>query len=270
MKKWILAQAGQNGKIWVLESVLYFLRESTTVAPANKGDVCMKNLFYLLYKSFLDIAPLVVVILFFQLVIIAEPFEDPLRLVTGVLLVVFGLFLFMRGLEAGLFPLGNEMAFSFAKKGSVFWLLLFAFCIGFATTIAEPSLMAIAIKAEEITGGSISYFGLRLAVAIGVATGISIGVLRIILGHPIHYYFIAGYFIVMIMTLFAPPDIIGLAYDSGGVTTSSVTVPLVTALGIGLANSIAGRTPLLDGFGLIAFASLAPMVSVMGYGILVL
>jgi hypothetical protein len=218
----------------------------------------------------IDVTPLVVVIVFFQLVILQEPFDSPLRLGVGVMLVIFGLFLFMRGLEAGLFPLGESMAFSFAKKGSVFWLLLFASAIGFTTTIAEPTLIAIAGKTEIITGGKISAIALRLVVAIGVASGVAIGALRIILGHPIHLYFIGGYLMVMIMTLFAPTEIIGLAYDAGGVTTSSVTVPLVTALGIGLANSIAGRNPLIDGFGLIAFASLTPMITVMAYGLVVM
>lgn len=230
----------------------------------------MKNFLYLLYKSWVDVVPLVGVIVFFQLVILQEPFDAPLRLTVGVAFVVFGLFLFMRGLEAGLFPLGESMAYSFAKKGSVFWLLLFASTIGFASTIAEPTLIAIAAKTETITDGKISAIALRLVVATGVATGVAIGALRIILGHPIHLYFIGGYLLVMIMTLFAPTQIIGLAYDAGGVTTSSVTVPLVTALGIGLANSIAGRNPLIDGFGLIAFASLTPMITVMAYGLVVI
>ncbi len=162
------------------------------------------------------------------------------------------------------------MAYDFAERGSLFWLLLFAGTIGFGTTIAEPALIAIAIKAEAITGGTISALALRSIVAIGVAVGICVGVMRIILGHPIHYYFISGYLLVLLMTLVAPKEIVGLAYDSGGVTTGAVTVPLVAALGIGLANSIGGRNPLIDGFGLIAFASLTPMITVMGYGLLVM
>ena len=230
----------------------------------------MRNFFYLLYKSFLDIAPLVAVIIFFQVIVIGEPFPNPSRLALGVFLVVAGLFLFMRGLEAGLFPLGEAMAYSFAAKGNLWWLLFFAAAIGYTTTIAEPALIAIANKAEIITAGKLTSFALRNAVAVGVAAGISVGVLRIVLGHPIHYYIISGYAIVMIITVFAPREIIGLAYDSGGVTTSTITVPLVAALGVGLANAIAGRNPLVDGFGLIAFASLTPMITVMGYGLLVL
>lgn len=162
------------------------------------------------------------------------------------------------------------MAYSFAAKGNIWLLIFFAAAIGYTTTIAEPALIAIAGKAEVITNHRISAFGLRNAVAIGVAVGIAIGTLRIILGHPIHYYIITGYAIVMVMTVIAPKEIIGLAYDSGGVTTSTVTVPLVTALGVGLASSIAGRNPLVDGFGLIAFASLTPILAVMGYGLLVM
>ncbi len=230
----------------------------------------MKNFFYLFFKSFKDVVPLIALFLFFQLVVLGEPFPNPGRLAAGVFLVVFGLFLFMRGLEAGLFPLGESMAHSFAARGNIWWLLFFAASIGYSATIAEPSLMAIAIKAESITNGAITSFSLRNAVAIGVALGIALGAFRIILGHPIHYYFISGYIIVSIITIFAPKEIIGLAYDSGGVTTSSITVPLVTALGIGLARSIDGRNPLMDGFGLIAFASLAPIITVMGYGLIVL
>ncbi len=230
----------------------------------------MKNLLYLLFKSFTDVAPLIGVIFFFQLVVIGEPFPDTPKLIGGLALVIFGLFLFMRGLEVGLFPLGESMAHSFAAKGNIWLLLFFAAAIGYTTTIAEPALIAIAGKAEAITDGRITAFALRNVVAIGVALGLVVGVMRIILGHPIHYYIISGYVLVMIITIFAPDEIIGLAYDSGGVTTSTVTVPLVTALGIGLANSISGRNPMIDGFGLIAFASLTPMITVMGYGLLIL
>ncbi len=230
----------------------------------------MRNFFYLLYKSFADVAALIGVIFFFQLYVIGEPFPNMAKMITGLILVVFGLFVFMRGLEMALFPIGESMAYSFAAKGNIWLLILFASAIGYTTTIAEPTLIAIAGKAEVITNNKISAFGLRNAVAIGVAAGIAIGTLRIILGHPIHYYIITGYIIVMAMTVVAPQEIIGLAYDSGGVTTSTVTVPLVTALGVGLASSIKGRNPLVDGFGLIAFASLTPMLTVMGYGLLVL
>jgi hypothetical protein len=198
----------------------------------------------------------------------------------GGLLVVIGLSLFVQGLETGLFPIGETLADSLARKGSVIWLLLFSFALGFATTVAEPSLIAVAAKSAQIAaaGGLIdpaessqhSYaFGLRMSVALSVGLAIVIGVFRIIKGYPIQYLIIAGYCLVMLMTVFAPREIIGIAYDAGGVTTSTVTVPLVTALGVGLATVIRGRNPLVDGFGLIAFASLLPMVFVMGYGILV-
>ncbi len=230
----------------------------------------MKNFLYLLFKSFVDVVPLIVVIFFFQVIVMGKTFENPIQIGGGLVLVIFGLFLFMRGLEVGLFPLGESMAYSFAERGNIWLLLSFAAAIGYTTTIAEPALIAIADKAEIITDGKLTAFSLRNAVAIGVAAGIAIGTLRIILGHPIHYYIITGYMIVMVVTIFAPQEIIGLAYDSGGVTTSTVTVPLVTALGVGLANSIAGRNPMIDGFGLIAFASLTPMITVMGYGLIML
>ena len=146
-----------------------------------------------------------------------------------------------------------------------YWVYLFAFCIGFSTTIAEPALIAVAIKANQVSGGSISINGLRIAVALGVAFGISLGSYRIVVGDPIHYYIIAGYIVVVIQTFYAPKLIVPLAYDSGGVTTSTVTVPLVAALGLGLASTVPGRNPMIDGFGLIAFASLFPIISVMGY-----
>ena len=193
---------------------------------------------------------------------------------------MIGLALFVRGLEMGLFPIGETMAHAFARKGSLTWLLLFAAALGFGTTVAEPALIAVAEEAAEIAAaGKIidntpeameDYAdGLRLTVAISVGFAILVGVLRIIRGWPIHYLIIAGYIGVVIMTVFAPPEIIGIAYDSGGVTTSTITVPLVTALGVGLASSIKGRNPMIDGFGLIAFASLTPMIFVMGYGMLI-
>ena len=198
----------------------------------------------------------------------------------GGLLVVVGLSLFVQGLETGLFPIGATLADSLARKGSITWLLVFSFALGFATTVAEPALIAVAAKSAEIAaaGGLIDpadearqtyAFGLRMTVAFSVGLALVIGVLRIVKGYPIQYLIIAGYSLVMLMTLFAPREIIGIAYDAGGVTTSTVTVPLVTALGVGLATVIRGRNPLVDGFGLIAFASLLPMVFVMGYGIMV-
>jgi hypothetical protein len=194
--------------------------------------------------------------------------KDLLSICIGLFIVASGLALFIRGLEIGIFPVGENLANDFAKKGSIFWLLLFAFLIGFSTTIAEPALIAIANKASIISDGRIDSFLLRLTVAFSVGFAISLGVLRILLGHPIQYYIIIGYIIVVSITFFAPVEIIGLAYDSGGVTTSTVTVPLVAALGLGLAENIEGRNPLIDGFGLIAFASLFPMITVMGYGII--
>lgn len=193
--------------------------------------------------------------------------------------VTLGLTLFVYGLKLGLFPIGESMARSFASKGSLFWIMVFAFALGFGTTVAEPALLAVANEAALVAadGGMIantkeaiaSYAnGLRFTVAISVGLAIVVGVLRIIKGWPIQYLIIGGYICVVIMTMFAPPQIIGIAYDSGGVTTSTITVPLVTALGVGLASSIRGRNPLTDGFGLIAFASLTPMVFVMAYGML--
>jgi len=228
--------------------------------------------------AFLDLLPIILVIVFFQAVVIQQTFPQIGEVLAGVLLVVFGLMLFIEGLEMGLFPIGEAMAYALAKKGSLFWLLLFAFALGFSTTIAEPALLAIAKEAAKISSeaGLInsdaetlkSYaLGLRISVAISVGFAILIGVLRILKGWPLYYLIIGGYVIVMLMTIIAPQEIIGLAYDAGGVTTSTITVPLVTALGVGLANVIKGRSPLLDGFGLIAFASLLPMIFVMGYGL---
>ncbi len=239
----------------------------------------IKNLLTSLLESVRDLAPILVVITFFQLFILHEQIPDLLGLMGGMLLVTIGLTLFVYGLRIGLFPVGESMAHSFASKGSLFWILIFAFALGFGTTVAEPALIAVADKAAEIAadGGIIAQSaestknyadGLRLTVAFSVGLAIAIGVLRIIRGWPIQYLIIGGYICVVIMTAFAPPWIIGIAYDSGGVTTSTITVPLVTALGVGLATSIRGRNPMTDGFGLIAFASLTPMIFVMGYGML--
>jgi hypothetical protein len=221
-----------------------------------------------------------VVIGFFQLVVLQQPIPNLGELLLGTLFVIIGLALFVKGLEMGLFPIGESMAHAFARKGSLTWLLLFAAALGFGTTVAEPALIAVAEEAAKIAAaGNIientqeameGYAdGLRLTVAVSVGFAILVGVLRIIRGWPIHYLIIAGYIGVIIMTAFAPPEIIGIAYDSGGVTTSTITVPLVTALGVGLASSIKGRNPMVDGFGLIAFASLTPMIFVMGYGMLI-
>ena len=233
-----------------------------------------------LISSVRDLLPIVLVVAFFQLVVLQQPLPALADLLLGFLLVWVGLAFFIRGLEQALFPIGESIAFAFARKANIFWLLLFAFALGFGTTIAEPALTAIAnVAAEAAAGGGVienqkeamaSYaLGLRLTVAFAVGLAIVIGVLRILRGWPIQYLIIGGYICVVIMTLFAPPEIIGIAYDSGGVTTSTVTVPLVTALGIGLAESIKGRNPMIDGFGLIAFASLTPMIFVMAYGLVV-
>jgi hypothetical protein len=192
--------------------------------------------------------------------------------------VIVGLMLFVEGLEMGLFPIGENLSYALAKKGSVFWLLSFAFLLGFSTTIAEPALIAVAKEAAEIAVladlipsdfESTYAFGLRLSVAVSVGLAILIGIWRIIKGWPVYYLIIGGYVIVILMTLIAPKEIIGIAYDAGGVTTSTITVPLVAALGVGLATVIEGRSPLTDGFGLIAFASLLPMIFVMGYGMII-
>ncbi len=228
------------------------------------------KLFLKIFKgSIRDLLPIIAVISFFQIAIIQQVPENLTSIIIGLSIVAVGLAIFIQGLEVGIFPLGENLAYEFAKKGSLFWLLLFAFLIGFSTTVAEPALIAIADKAAAISAGKIDAFWLRITVAFSVGFAIALGVFRIILGHPIHWYIIAGYIIVVSITFFAPPEIVGLAYDSGGVTTSTVTVPLVAALGVGLASSIKGRNPVIDGFGLIAFASLTPMIFVQVYGILV-
>jgi len=226
-----------------------------------------------------DLAPIILVIAFFQIFVLQQPPDNVASLLVGTLFVVLGLTFFIYGLEMGLFPIGETMAHAFARKGSIFWLLTFAFALGFGTTVAEPTLIAISEEASEVAAraGQIaiteeameSYAtGLRYTVALSVGVAIVIGVLRILMNWSIHYMIMAGYIIVVIVTAFAPAEIIGIAYDSGGVTTSTITVPLVTALGIGLASSISGRNPMVDGFGLIAFASLLPIIFVLVYGIL--
>ncbi len=233
-----------------------------------------------LLDSVRDLLPILLVIGFFQLVVLQQPIPQLGRLVAGTLLVVAGLTLFVRGLEMGLFPIGEALAHAFARKGSLFWLLAFAFALGFGTTVAEPALIAVAGKAAEAAAeaGLIAREaaameryagGLCLAVALSVGVAIVLGVIRILKGWPLHWLIVGGYAGVVIMTAFAPPEIVGIAYDSGGVTTSTITVPLVTALGVGLASSIRGRNPMVDGFGLIAFASLTPMIFVMAYGMVI-
>ncbi|MGZ8136489.1 MAG: DUF1538 family protein [Methylococcaceae bacterium] len=233
-----------------------------------------------LFRSFLDLVPILAVVLVFQIFIIRQPVPDVVNLIIGTLFVILGLTLFIQGLEQSLFPLGEAMAYAFARKGSLFWLLTFAFCLGFGATVAEPALIAVAEEAASIAakGGLIEKtnaakdhyaLGLRITVALSVGVAVLIGVLRIIRGWPLYYLIIGGYCGVIIMTPFAPAEIIGIAYDSGGVTTSTITVPLVTALGVGLATAIKGRSPMIDGFGLIAFASLTPIIFVMAYGMII-
>ncbi len=234
-----------------------------------------------LWNTSKDVFPIAVVIFGFQLFIIRKPIPKLKSILIGFFYVLLGLTLFLQGLEQALFPLGKLMAqqltdplflnhgVAYVNKilhwSDYYWVYLFAFMIGFSTTIAEPSLMAVAIKAHEVSGGAIGIWGLRIAVALGVAIGITLGAYRIVTGQPLHYFIITGYIFVVLQTLYAPKIIIPLAYDSGGVTTSTVTVPLVTALGLGLSETVPGRSPLLDGFGLIAFASLFPIISVMAY-----
>jgi hypothetical protein len=243
----------------------------------------MKALILQLFASFADsirdLIPIVAVIAFFQLVVLGQPIPNLVDMLWGMLLVLLGLTLFVQGLKLGLFPIGESLAWDFAAKGSLTWLLVFAFALGFGTTVAEPALIAIANEAAHVAalGGWIAdetaarqdyADGLRFTVALSVGAAIVLGVVRILRGWPIQNLIIGGYIGVVIMTFFAPPQIIGIAYDSGGVTTSTITVPLVAALGVGLASSIEGRNPMIDGFGLIAFASLTPMIFVMGYGAL--
>ncbi len=221
-----------------------------------------------------DVLPIVLVVVVFQFLVLRRSLANPARVLTGFLFVLLGIALFLIGLETAIFPLGRGMAeqlITQATEGGgpgwlgYGWLYLFAFAIGFSTTMAEPSLIAVAIKAGEISGGSVGVLGLRIAVALGVAVGITLGVYRIIYGLPIHWFIIAGYIVVVIQTATAPRTMVPLAYDSGGVTTSTVTVPLVAALGLGLAGAVPGRNPLIDGFGLIAFASLFPIIAVLAY-----
>ena len=228
-------------------------------------------------RSVRDLAPIFLVIGFFQHFILQEPLAGILGLVAGAVFVLMGLTLFVYGLELALFPIGEQLAFSLARKGSVFWLLIFAFLLGFGTTVAEPALTAVAKEASEVAAraGAIAnsdearagyVLGLRITVALSVGTALIVGVLRILFGWSLPKMIIAGYALVIGMTAIAPAEVVGIAYDSGGVTTSTVTVPLVAALGIGIASSLRDRNPMTDGFGLIAFASLAPMIFVMAYG----
>jgi hypothetical protein len=248
-------------------------------ARRGRMNQYLKEILRSLGVSLRDVTPIILVVAFFELLVLRQPVPHLGRILYGGAMVVLGLALFMRGLEMALFPLGETMADGFVRKGSLAWLLVFAFGLGFGTTVAEPALIAIADEAAAVAAqaGALENseearagyaLGLRLTVALSVGIAIVIGVIRILKGWPIQYFVIAGYIMVVVMTVFAPEEIVGIAYDSGGVTTSTVTVPLVTALGVGLAAGIRGRNPLVDGFGLIAFASLTPMIFVMAYGML--
>lgn len=233
-------------------------------------------------SSAIDVLPIAIFLFAFQRLVIGESLPDSRQIVVGFVFVVLGLGLFLEGLEMSLFPLGRLMAeqltnpeFLFESAGKLageitwqdyYWVYIFAAAVGFSTTMAEPSLIAVSMKANSVSGGAIGVVGLRVAVALGVGVGVSLGCYRIITGLPLQHFIAAGYLIVIVQTAMAPKLIVPLAYDSGGVTTSTVTVPLVTALGLGLAESVPGRSPLLDGFGLVAFASLFPIISVLGYG----
>lgn len=236
-------------------------------------------MFKQLLNSFLDLAPILAVVVVFQLFVIKQTIPNISNLITGMAFIIIGLSLFMQGLEKSLFPLGESMAYAFARKGSLLWLLIFAFCLGFGTTVGGSSLMAIANEAAKLASKSQliaannhahdNYaLGLRLTVAFSVGFAIVLGVLRILRGWPLYYFIIGGYSSVIIMTPFAPAELIGIAYESGGVTFSTSVIPIITALGVGLASAIRGRHPIIDGFGLIAFTSLMPMLFVMLYGIL--
>jgi hypothetical protein len=232
----------------------------------------------ILVSTMMDVTPIVLLIVLFQMAVLKQPIPHLKRVIIGGVYVVVGLALFLIGLEKALFPLGNIMAsqlsdpaFVGAEEGEAthwtayYWIYIFAAMIGFATTIAEPSLIAVAFKANEVSAGTIGQWGLRITVAVGVSFALALGAFRIVTGTPLYIYILAGYIVVMIQTIFAPRQIIALAYDSGGVTTSTVTVPLVAALGLGLSSAVPGRNPAIDGFGLIAFASLFPIIAVMGY-----
>ncbi len=254
----------------------------------------LKEIFWTLLHTITDVMPIAGIIFGFQFFVIRKKIPNLKRVLIGFGYVVLGLALFLQGLEDALFPIGRLMAAQLTDPAFInqpifgtgaglieetgvitqnieahwsqyFWVYVFAFTIGFSTTVAEPSLLAVAIKANEVSGGTIGIWGLRISVAIGVAFGISLGSWRIVTGLPLHWFIISGYIIVVIQTFYSPKLIVPLAYDSGGVTTSTVTVPIVAALGIGLASHVPGRSELLDGFGLIAFASLFPIISVLAY-----
>lgn len=238
----------------------------------------LQTIFSTFLSTIKDVAPIILLLIFFQYVVLRKPIRNLKKVCVGFFYIILGLALFLVGLEYALFPLGEVMAKQLTDPSFIgggegidlgwkdyYWVYIFAAAIGFSTTIAEPSLIAVAIKAKEMSGGAIGSWGLRLAVAVGVAASIMLGAFRIVTGTPLHLYMMIGYVVVIIQTFFTPKWLVPLAYDSGGVTTSTVTVPLITALGLGLASTVPGRSVLIDGFGLIALASLFPMITVMGY-----
>ena len=240
----------------------------------------MRDFIQLLIGTGRDLVPILVIVAFFQLVVIRQPFDDLGSMALGFVFVLLGLAVFVRGLEMALFPLGEVLAEALAQRGSLLLLIVFAFSLGFGTTVAEPALIVVGQEAAAVMSGAgvigtdpvvqASYAdNLRYTVAVSVGASLVIGVLRILKGWPVHWFMIGGYLIVVAMTAVAPREIIGIAYDSGGVATSTITVPLVTALGVGLARVIRGRNPMLDGFGLIALACLMPIIFVLGYGMVV-
>lgn len=231
----------------------------------------IQEIFSVLFQTLKDVAPIFLIIFIFQVFILKQPIPNIKKVIIGVLYVVLGLTLFLLGLQKALFPVGEIMAFQLADYGqpgnwkSYYWIYLFAGLIGFSTTIAEPSLIAVSIKAQEVSAGTIKANHLRYTVAVGVAMALVVGTFRIITGIPLYFFILSGYILVIIQTIFAPKDLVPLAYDSGGVTTSTVTVPIVAALGIGLSSSVPGSNPALEGFGLIAFANVFSIISVLGY-----
>jgi len=255
------------------------MADHRAVAATSMTDA-VRGFAKLVLGAMRDLAPIILVIGFFEIVILQQTIPNVAEITVGLVCVILGLAFFIQGLEMGLFPLGESMAEQFAKKGVLLWLLLFAFLLGFGTTVAEPALIAVAAEAAEIArlGGAIGdtndaetfyAFALRMTVALSVGAALVLGVFRILMGWSLPLIIIGGYITVVTLTIFAPPEIVGIAYDSGGVTTSTITVPLVTALGVGLASSIRGRNPMLDGFGLIAFASLSPMIFVLIFGMVI-
>ncbi len=244
----------------------------------NRWNAMTDELIASILQTAFDVLPIIALLFVFQVLILKRPLRRPGRKIVGLVYVIVGLALFIAGLESALFPLGRTMASQLtapeflgissgglASPGAYFWIYCFAAAIGFATTVAEPALISVSLKAEDVSGGAIRAFPLRLAVAIGVAVGVALGAYRIVSGTPLHWYIVIGYLVVAAQTIWARRVIIPVAYDSGGVTTSTVTVPVVSALGLSLAAAVPGRSPLIDGFGLIAFASLFPIISVLAY-----